>query len=103
MQTFRKKRIEIFVEAPLLPKVTEQLDVARVSGYSVMPVIAGRGFDGIWSAAGQVGSANQMTYIVCIVDEARLNAVLSEVFSVIARQIGFIATSDVEVIRADRF
>lgn len=103
MQTFRKKRIEIFVEAPLLPKVIEQLDAARVSGYSVMPVIAGRGFDGIWSAAGQVGSANQMAYIVCIIDEARGDAVLHQVFAIIERQIGFIATSDVEVIRADRF
>ena len=103
MQTFRKKRIEIVVEAPLLSKVIARLDGANVSGYSVMPVTAGRGFDGVWSAEGQIGSASQMTYIVCIVDVARLDAVLSEVFAVIARQIGFIATSDVEVIRADRF
>ena len=41
MQTYPKKRIDIIIEMPLLRRVTERFDKAGVSGYSVLPVIAG--------------------------------------------------------------
>ena len=43
MQTHLKKRIDLIIEMPLLRRVTERFDQAGVSGYSVLPVIAGRG------------------------------------------------------------
>lgn len=42
MQTHRKKRVEIFIEAALLKRLTTLLDEAQVSGYSAS------GRDGAW-------------------------------------------------------
>ena len=103
MQTHPKKRIDLFIEMPLLRRVTERFDSAGVSGYSVLPVIAGRGQSGEWSAGGQVGEAGQLAAIVCIVDAGKVDAVLDEVFAVLRRQIGLVTVTDVSVVRPERF
>ena len=103
MQTHPKKRIDLIIEMPLLRRVTERFDKAGVSGYSVLPVIAGRGQSGEWSASGQVSEVGQMAAIVCIVDAGKVGAVLDEVFAVIRKQIGLVTVSDVSVVRPERF
>jgi hypothetical protein len=40
MEMYPKKRIEVIVEAPLLPRVAARLDDMKVSGYSILPVVA---------------------------------------------------------------
>ena len=103
MQTHLKKRIDIIIEMPLLRRITERFDKAGVSGYSVLPVIAGRGQTGAWSAGGQVSDVGQMAAIICIVDAGKADAVLDEVFAVVKKQIGFVTLSDVAVVRPERF
>lgn len=103
MQTHPKKRIDLIIEMPLLRRVTECLDTAGVSGYSVLPVIAGRGQSGAWSASGQISEVGQMAAVICIVDAGRVDAVLEAVFAVVRRQIGFVTVSDVAVVRPERF
>ena len=44
-----------------------------------------------------------MVAIVCIVDPARLDGILTQIYAVIERQIGIVSVSDVEVVRADHF
>ena len=103
MQTHLKKRIDLIIEMPLLRRVTERFDQAGVSGYSVLPVIAGRGQSGEWSASGQVSEVGQMAATVCIVDAGKVDAVLDEVFAVVRKQIGLVTVSDVSVVRPERF
>ncbi len=103
MKTFAKKRIDLIIEMPLLRRVTERFDQAGVTGYSVLPVIAGRGRSGAWSAGGQVSEVGQMAAITCIVDSGRVDMVLDAVFTVVQHQIGLVSVCDVEVIRPERF
>lgn len=103
MQMHPKKRLEIFIEAPLLGRIVDRLERAGATGYSVLPVIAGAGRDGAWSTDGQVSDATRPVAIVCIVDAARLPVILESVYEVVSHQIGLIAVSDVEVVRSDRF
>ncbi len=103
MQTYPKKRIDLIIEMPLLRRIAERFDRAGVSGYSVLPVIAGRGHSGAWSADGQVSEVGQMAAIVCIVDVTAVDAVLDEAFAVVKQQIGFVTVSDVSVVRPERF
>jgi PII-like signaling protein len=103
MQTHPKKRIDLIIEAPLLRRITERIEKAGVSGYSVLPVIAGSGQSGSWSADGQIGAAGQMAAVVCIVDATKVDIVLEAVFEVVQRQIGLVTVSDVAVVRSDRF
>ncbi|WP_315778111.1 MULTISPECIES: DUF190 domain-containing protein [unclassified Bradyrhizobium] len=103
MKTFAKKRIDLIIEMPLLRRVTERFDQAGVTGYSVLPVIAGRGQSGPWSAGGQVSEVGQMAAIMCIVDGGRVDAVVDAVFAVVQHQVGLVTVSDVEVVRPERF
>ncbi len=103
MQTFPKKRIEIMVESPLMSRVITILDDLGVSGYTVLPAIAGRGKDGSWHRDGQVGRVGSVVQILCIVDESREVDVLEPLFRLVSRQIGIVTVSDVRVVRSDQF
>jgi PII-like signaling protein len=103
MKTHPKKRIDIMVEAPLMQRVLNLLDQQDVGGYTVLPVLAGRGKDGAWHRDGVVGRAGALVTIFCILDEAKVDAVLEPLFALVKRQIGIVTVSDVHVIRPDHF
>lgn len=103
MKTYPKKRIEIMVEAPLMRRVVSLLDDLSVSGYTVLPALAGRGKDGTWDRDGLVGRAGAVVQIFCIVDESRVDQILEPLFKLVSRQIGIVTLSDVQVIRPDHF
>lgn len=103
MKTHPKKRIDIMVEAPLMQKVINLLDQQAVGGYTVLPVLAGRGKDGAWHRDGVVGRAGALVMIFCILDEARVDEVLGPLFALVTRQIGIVTVSDVQVIRPEHF
>ena len=102
MRTHAKKRIEIIVEAPVLHRLTDRLDRADVTGYTVIPALAGRGMGGgAWSREGLAGEAGRMVMVICITDETRVDAVLETVYAIVSRQIGIVSVSDVQVIRPE--
>lgn len=103
MQTYPKKRIEIVVEAPALSRLLDRLDKAAVTGYTVLPALAGRGQDGSWRGEGLAGDAGRMVVVVCLTDAARVDAVLDAAYAIVSRQIGIVAVSDVQVIRPEHF
>lgn len=102
METHLKKRIEIVVERPILSRLLDLLDRLAVTGYTVIPAIAGRGREGAWHE-GMVGDAGHMVMVICVTDPARVDAVLEPVYSLLSRQIGIVTTSDVQVVRRDHF
>ena len=99
----KKKRVEIVIERPLLRRLIAKLDELEVSGYSVVPVLAGSGREGRWDAAGLVGDAGQMVSAICVLDGADLERFLDAIFPLVERQIGIVTVCDVEVIRSGRF
>lgn len=103
METHAKKRIDIMVEAPLMGRMLELLDALDVTGYTVMPAMAGRGKDGAWHRDGLAGRAGMVVNIFCIVDESRIDAVLDPVFKLVSRQIGIVFVTDVKVVRPEHF
>jgi nitrogen regulatory protein PII len=103
MDTYPKKRIEIVVEAPALSRLLDRLDRAAVSGYTVIPALAGRGREGSWRGEGLAGDAGRMVIVVCITDATRVDAVLEAAYAIVSRQIGIVTMSDVSVIRAEHF
>ncbi|HYF57184.1 MAG TPA: DUF190 domain-containing protein [Salinarimonas sp.] len=103
VQTHLKKRVEIVLEAPALRRLIDRLDAAAVTGYTVVPVLAGRGHEGSWRGEGLAGDAGRMVMVVCITDPAKVDAVLETAYAVVSRQIGIVTVSDVQVIRAEHF
>ncbi len=103
MQTHAAKRIEILIETPALRILRRSLENSGVKGYSILPVMGGYGRTGSWSREGEVGVANSMVKVLCLVAPDRAEQVLEAVFKVVHRQVGVISVSDCEVVRRERF
>lgn len=103
MQTHEKLRMDILIEAPLRARLTALLDAHDVSGYTIFPSLGGRGVDGDWSRTGQITDIGQMLSFVCILDHARAERVLEALHETLADHIGYVTTSEVQVIRPKKF
>ena len=103
MELHKKKRLVIVIESPALNRLLRRLDELEVPGYTAQPALAGRGRSGSWRRDGIVGEAGVMTVVSLILDESRLDDVLSGVFEIVEQQIGIVTVTDVEVVRRDYF
>lgn len=93
-----KKRLDIIVEAPMKETITSKLDRARVSGYSVLPIIQGRGIGGSWESQGQISDTANMILVLCIVDASEADEMVDIVFDAMRDRIGFLTISDVSMV-----
>ncbi len=103
MDMHAKKRIDIVVEAPVLRRLEALLDEAGVTGYTVLPALAGRGHHGDWNREGLAGNAGRMLLVFCIVDKARVEPILESLQGIITRHTAILTVTDIEVIRGDHF
>jgi nitrogen regulatory protein PII len=103
MKTHQAKRVVITIEAIMQSRLTDAMEAAGVTGYSILPVLGGSGRSGAWSREGQIGRANGMVQVICIIKPARLDGLLDAAFKVVDKHIGVVTISDVEVLRAERF
>jgi nitrogen regulatory protein PII len=102
MQTHTAKRVEIVIEAPLERRLTDALNKAGVTGFTVLPVLGGSGRSGQWTREGQVGRSG-MVAVICLIRPERLDPLLEAAFTVVERHIGVVSITDCEVLRAERF
>jgi nitrogen regulatory protein PII len=102
MQMNSAKRVEIVIEKPLERILTDALNKAGVTGYTIVPVHGGSGRSGPWTREGQVGRTG-MVMVVCLIKPERLDALLESAFAVVERHIGVVSVSDTLVLRAERF
>lgn len=84
-------------------RLATALEAAGVTGYTVLPVLAGKGKTGAWTRDGLIGGAGAMVCVICITDPSRVDQVVEKVMSVLARQIGLVTIGDVDVVRGERF
>lgn len=103
MKTYDKKRIDIFIEAPFLNRLTSYLDDQEVSGYTVLPALAGRGHEGSWNREGLVSDAGRLVVVMCIVDAQQSEAILEDIHAQLEERIGIVTVSDIAVIRNEHF
>ena len=102
MQTHQATRIEIFIELPALKTLSRQLDRSGVTGYSVMPVLAGQGRSGAWTRDGEISAVGGLAMVVAVVASDRAEGVLESVFEVLSRHIGLVSVSDCRIVRPER-
>lgn len=103
METYDAKRVEIIIEAPLERRLTDALNAAGVSGYTVLPVRGGSGRSGPWTRSGQVSVAGGMVAVVCLVRPDGVDALLDAAFAVVEKHIGVVSVTDAQVVRPERF
>ncbi len=103
METHKAKRVEITIELVMQSRLTEALQAADVTGYTIIPVLGGSGRSGDWSRSGQVSRGQGMVQVICIIRPECLDKLLEAAFSVVERHIGVVSITDCDVLRAERF
>jgi nitrogen regulatory protein PII len=98
-----RKRIEILVDGALLRRITEAADLAGISGYTLMPISAGKGRGGVWTDDQITGGvfAKECFYTVC--NEEKAQKFLDLVKPLLDSHGLVMFISDVKVIRSSKF
>ena len=101
VETVTRKRIEILADTPLVRLVTQAIDSAGITGWTVLPVTSGSGRDGQWQEEHVTGADKSIVFTIANAENAdRLVAALAPILT----SHGLLLTMwDVQVIRGDRY
>lgn len=101
IETVIRKRIEILADKALQKRVTDAIDEAGITGWTIVPVTEGKGRDGKWREERVMGTDKVFVLTIAAEDKAMA---LAETIAPMLTRFGFILTMwDVEVIRGERF
>ncbi len=102
METTARKRIEIIVEAVQAEMVTEMLERLGAKGWTMLPVLAGRGRQGL-RQSGDLSGVLDNVLILCITSETVAQAILEAREELLGARPAIVSISDCAVLRAERF
>jgi nitrogen regulatory protein PII len=97
-----RKRIEIVVEAVRAEAVTALLDRLGATGWTVLPVLAGRGRQGI-RRAGDPGGVDDNVVVLCIASAELAARIVEAQDELLGARPAIVTLSDCQVLRADHF
>ncbi len=98
-----RKRIELIIERMAYKRACRVLETSGVTGYTVLPALAGFGGGNRWQRDTDMSASRDMVMIITIADEARTTAALESLEDLLGDHIGVVSVSDVEVLRPERF
>lgn len=101
IETVVRKRIEVLADKVLQKRVTDAIDAAGITGWTIVPVTEGKGRDGAWREERVTGTDKVFVLTIAAQDKAQE---LAEAIAPMLTKYGFILSMwDVEVIRGERF
>lgn len=100
--TVQRKRIEILVDNPLVPRIIKIIKEVDISGWSVIKVASGGGRDGRWSHDEVTGAAAK-SIILMIANEVKADLFADKVAPLLESHGFLITIGNVAVVRGDRF
>lgn len=102
IQTVSRKRIEILVDTPLVPRIVAQLKAVDISGWSLIHVDSGGGRAGEWQQDDVTG-ASAKTIVLAIASEAKMEALMDVIAPLLDSYRMLLTVGDVQVVRGERF
>lgn len=101
IETVTRKRIEILTDKALQKRVTDAIERAGITGWTILPVSSGKGREGHWREESVMGT--DKVFVLTIASEDRAMA-LAEALAPMLTSLGLLLTMwDVQVIRGERF
>ncbi|MEO0981530.1 MAG: DUF190 domain-containing protein [Pseudomonadota bacterium] len=97
------QRIELIIERMAYKRAGRILEASGLTGYTVVPALAGYGNNNRWTRDTDISASRDMVVILSIGDEAKVSAALDEVSKLLGEHIGVVSVSDVTVLRPQRF
>jgi nitrogen regulatory protein PII len=97
-----RKRIEIVVERVRAEEVTALLDRLGATGWTLLPVLAGRGRQGV-RQGGDLSGVLDNVVVVCIASEAVVEMVVAAREELLGARPAIVSITDCQVLRAEHF
>lgn len=98
-----KHRIELIIERMAYKRACRLLEAAGMTGYTVLPALAGYGGGNRWQRDSDISMARDMVVIVSVGDEERVTAAIEQIENLLGSHIGVVNISEVRVLRDERF
>ena len=102
VQLYRKKRIDIVVEAARGRGIIEMIEAGGARGYTIVPDVSGRGNRGVRDEA-HLSDVFRNMLIIVITAEEIANRIVEQSQPLLENYAGIVVVSDVEVIRDEHF
>lgn len=101
IETVIRKRIEILADAALVRRVTDAIDRAGITGWTITPVQSGKGRDGHWREERVMGTDKVL--VLTIAPEDKAMALAKDIAPILTSHGLLLSMWDVQVIRGERF
>lgn len=101
-ETVERVRVEILVDQPLLRRVEQVAADAGISGYTLLPLLGGRGASGPWRDD-QLSGAQAKILFLTITSRTRADRLTDALADLLDSHGLLLAISRVEVIRGAKF
>lgn len=101
IETVIRKRIEILADTALVRRVTDAIDRAGITGWTITPVQSGKGRDGYWREERVMGTDKVLVLTIAPQDKAM--ALAEEIAPILTSHGLLFSMWDIEVIRGERF
>ncbi|MEL7032628.1 MAG: DUF190 domain-containing protein [Pseudomonadota bacterium] len=96
-------RIELIIERMAHKRACRVLEAAGMTGYTVLPAMAGYGNSKRWSRDTDLSASGDMVVIISVGDEKKVRATMNEISNLLGAHIGIVTVTEVEVLRPGRF
>ncbi len=97
------KKVEIIVGGDQLQTVEDLLDRVKVTGYTIIPNISGKGHHGMHAGHLMYNERHSLDMIIAVVPKELVDTILAGVAPLFEHHSGVVFVSDVQVIRRDYF
>jgi nitrogen regulatory protein PII len=101
IETVVRKRIEILADKAQAPRVTKAIDEAGITGWTITPVVSGKGRHGNWREERVMGTDKVL--ILTIAPQDKATALATALGPILTSHGLLLSMWDVEVIRGERF
>jgi PII-like signaling protein len=96
-------RIELIIEKMAMKRAGRLLQACGVTGYTVVPALAGFGRGTHWTRDTDISASQDMVVMISICPVERATEALDQLRDLLGSHIGVVSTSTVDVLRPERF
>lgn len=97
------KEIRIIIQGEHLKFVTDMLDKVKVTGYTIIHSVSGKGHHGFHTAHPMFNEMDSLVMLMAVVPKEKVEPVLAGLIPLFDRYTGVMFVSDVSVSRRDYF
>ena len=102
IDTVIRKRVEILVDTPLVPRIIAQINAVDISGWSVLKIASGGSRDGRWEHDEITGAAAK-SLILTIANEEKAARLTEALAPMLDSHSLLLTIGNVAVVRGERF